>query len=124
MSDPNDIYKAPEAELSNSKNTMLMNEKKVLKDFNALFENEDKYVGRRKLQANSFLFAALAGMGILFFLYTQKSEITWMSLVLAILCGLFLGIGLWFITFVNNWPIVRQYVDKEKLQKRYNQIDS
>lgn len=123
MSDPNDLYKAPVADLGNSKKDLLANEKKVLKDFNTLFENEDKYVGRRKLLANTFLFLSLTGIGILFFMYYQKVDITWIALILAVMCGLLLGIGLWFITFVNSWPIVRQYVNKEEIQERYNQIE-
>ncbi len=123
MSDPNDLYKAPVADLGNSNKDLLANEKKVLKDFNTLFENEDKYVGRRKLLANTFLFLSLTGIGILFFMYYQKVDITWIALILAVMCGLLLGIGLWFITFVNSWPIVRQYVNKEEIQERYNQIE-
>ena len=57
------------------------------------------------------------------FAYAQSAGASWIVAVLSGVGGLCLGLGLWFSTFVTQWPVVRQFIDAEKVRQRIIEID-
>jgi hypothetical protein len=41
----------------------------------------------------------------------------------ALIGGVFVGLGLWFTCFSAQWPIFRQFIDRTALEKRSSEID-
>jgi len=50
--------------------------------------------------------------------------VSWIFAALSGVGGLCIGLGLWFSTFVKQWPVVRQFIDAERVRQRIAEIDS
>lgn len=48
----------------------------------------------------------------------------WMLAGLALAAGLAMGLGLWFSTFTAQWPIVRPFIDAERVRQRAKELES
>lgn len=58
------------------------------------------------------------------FAFWQPSGGHWAFALLAAAGGVCIGLGLWFATFVQQWPVVRQFVDAEKVRQRAGELDA
>ncbi len=123
VSDSQNLYKPPNADLVDRKSGVLKNEKKILKDFCNLFEGENKYMEKRNRLANGLLLFSALSIVALFIIAYQPIELTPIHLVAAVFAGLSLGLGIWFFSFISTWPVVRSYIDKEKIRKRYEELN-
>lgn len=59
-----------------------------------------------------------------FFGYAQDAGGHWSLTVLSGVGGVCLGLGLWFSTFVAQWPAVRQFIDAERVRQRSLELDA
>ena len=74
-------------------------------------------VGKTSIVLGSLLWA------LAIFAYAQNAGASWIFAALSGVGGLCIGLGLWFSTFVAQWPVVRQFIDAEKVRQRTIEID-
>ena len=74
-------------------------------------------VGKTSIVLGSLLWA------LAIFAYAQNAGASWIFAALSGVGGLRLGLGLWFSTFVAQWPVVRQFIDAEQVRQRTIEID-
>jgi len=99
-------------------------EEKIVRTLAKFLTNEKALVRRWRVvgQASIFLGSLLWVLAI--FAYAQDAAVSWIFAALSGVGGLCIGLGLWFSTFVTQWPVVRQFIDAERVRQRIVEIDS
>jgi len=99
-------------------------EEKIVRTL-AKFLADDKVLIRRWRivgQASIFLGSLLWVLAI--FAFAQDAGVSWIFAALSGVGGLCIGLGLWFSTFVTQWPVVRQFIDAERVRQRMVEIEN
>ena len=98
-------------------------EGKIVRTLARFLANEQVLVKRWSAigRASTFVGALLWALAI--FAHLQSNAASWIFAALSGVGGLCLGLGLWFSTFVTQWPVVRQFIDAEKVRQRIKEID-
>jgi uncharacterized membrane protein len=98
-------------------------EAKIVRTLARFLVNEQVLIRRWRVvgKASIFLGSLLWALAIL--AYAQNASAPWIFAALSGVGGLCLGLGLWFSTFVTQWPVVRQFIDAEKVRQRAIEID-
>ena len=98
-------------------------EGKIVRTLARFLVNEQALIRRWRVvgKASIFLGSLLWALAIL--AYAQNACAPWVFAALSGVGGLCLGLGLWFSTFVTQWPVVRQFIDAEQVRQRAIEID-
>lgn len=104
-------------------NTDMKLEAKIVRTLAKFLANEQVLIRRWRVVGNASIFLGSLLWVLAFFAYAQNAGASWVVAVLSGVGGLCLGLGLWFSTFVTQWPVVRQFIDAEKVRQRIIEID-
>ena len=97
-------------------------EKKVVRSLAKFLADEGALLGRWRAVGNACVWTGSVLWVLAIFVFAPEAGGAWILAALAALGGLCLGIGLWFSTFATQWPIVRPFVDAEKVRQRSVQL--
>ena len=98
-------------------------EAKIVRALAKLLADEQRQVARWRTAGKISTLLGAVLWTVALFGYLQEAGGSWLLAVLAGVGGLCLGLGLWFTTFVEQWPAVRPYIDAEKVRQRATEID-
>ena len=98
-------------------------ERKLVRTLARFLADEQAQLGRWRMAARAAIFLGAVLWTIALFGYLQDSGASWVFAVLAGVGGLCLGVGLWFTTFVEQWPVVRQFIDADRVRRRSGEFD-
>ena len=98
-------------------------EEKIVRTLAKFLADEQKLVGRWRVAGKASIFLGALLWTLAIFAYAQSAGVSWIGAVLSGMGGLCLGLGLWFSTFVTQWPVVRQFIDAEKVRQRIVEFD-
>ena len=101
----------------------MKHEEKIVRTLAKFLADEQELVGRWRVVGKASIFLGSLLWVLAFFAYAQDPGASWVVAVLSGVGGLCLGLGLWFSTFVTQWPVVRQFIDAEKVRQRIVEID-
>ena len=93
-------------------------EKKVVRDLAKFLASEPESVRRWRRIGTASIYLGSILCVLPAFLCAQDSCVPWILATLAGVGGFCLGLGLWFTTFIEQWPVVRQFIDAERVRKR------
>ena len=98
-------------------------EAKIVRTLAKFLADERAGLGRWRTAGNAWTFAGAVLWVVAVFGYLQDTGGHWMLAVVAGVGGVCLGLGLWFSTFVAQWPAVRQFIDAERVRQRSIELD-
>jgi len=101
----------------------MKDEEKIVRTLAKFLADEQVLVGRWRVAGKASIFLGAILWAAAIFAYAQSAGASWIVAVLSGVGGLCLGLGLWFSTFVTQWPVVRQFIDAEKVRQRIIEID-
>ncbi len=104
-------------------NTDTKLEVKIVRTLAKFLDNERVLVRRWGVIGSVLFFLGALLWALTIFAYAQNPAASWLFAVLSGVGGLCLGLGLWFSTFVTQWPVVRQFIDAEQVRQRTIEID-
>jgi len=93
-------------------------ERKVVSDLARFLADDGALLRRWRLIANAFILSGAVLWAFAIFAFARDGGGSWIYAAVAALGGVCLGIGLWFSTFAKQWPLVRPFVDAEKVRQR------
>ena len=99
-------------------------EEKIVRTLAKFLANEQALVRRWRVVGQASIFLGTFLWVLAIFAYAQDAGVSWIFAALSGVGGLCLGLGLWFSTFATQWPVVRQFIDAERVRRRIAQIDS
>ena len=85
--------------------------------------DEPAALRRSRRFANAWIFSGSILWVVAIFGYAQPAGGHWILAVLSGVGGACLGVGLWFSTFVEQWPVVRPFIDAERVRQRSLELD-
>ena len=85
--------------------------------------NEQILIRRWHIVGKASIFLGSLLWVLAIFSYAQEAGASWIFAALSGVGGLCLGLGIWFTTFVAQWPVVRQFIDVEQVRRRAIEID-
>jgi hypothetical protein len=98
-------------------------EGKIVRILAKFLANEQQLIGRWRMVGNAAIVLGSLLWAVAILAYAQDASPAWGVAALAGVGGLCLGLGLWFSTLVTQWPVVRQFIDAEKVRQRIVEID-
>jgi hypothetical protein len=101
----------------------MKDEAKIVRTLAKFLADEQELVGRWRVAGKASIFLGALLWTLAIFAYAQSAGASWIVAVLSGIGGLSLGLGLWFSTFVAQWPVVRQFIDAEKVRQRIVEFD-
>ena len=101
----------------------IKHEEKIVRTLAKFLANERVLIRRWDAVGKASIFLGALLWTLAIFAYAQSAGASWIVAVLSGVGGLCLGLGLWFSTFVTQWPVVRQFIDTEKVRQRIIEID-
>ena len=101
----------------------MKDEEKIVRTLAKFLADEQELVGRWRVAGKASIFLGALLWTLAIFAYAQSAGTSWIVAVLSGVGGLCLGLGLWFSTFVTQWPVVRQFIDTEKVRQRIVEFD-
>ena len=101
----------------------MKHEEKIVRTLANFLANEQGLIRRWNAVGKALITLGALLWTLAFFAYAQSAGASWIVAVLSGVGGLCLGLGLWFSTFVTQWPVVRQFIDAEKVRQRIIEID-
>lgn len=98
-------------------------ERKLVRTLANMLANEQAMIGRWRTAGRTatYLGAVLCVLAV--FGHLQETGAHWAYAVMAGVGGLCIGLGLWFTTFVEQWPVIRQFIDAEQVRRRSKELD-
>ena len=99
-------------------------EKKIVRTLGKFLADEQAALGRWRRVAQAWMLAGAILWTVALFGYAQPGGGHWILAVLAGLGGVCLGLALWFSTFVEQWPAMRQFIDAERVRQRSRELDA
>jgi len=98
-------------------------EEKIVRTLGKFLTNEQVLIRRWRAVGKASIFLGSLLWALAIFAYAQNAGASWIFAVLSGVGGLCLGLGLWFSTFVAQWPVVRQFIDAEQVHQRTIEFD-
>ena len=102
----------------------MKDEEKIVRTLAKFLADEQELVGRWRVAGKASIFLGALLWTLAIFAYAQSAGASWIVAVLSGVGGLCLGLGLWFSTFVTQWPVVRQFIDAERVRQRMVEIEN
>ena len=99
-------------------------ESKIVRMLGKFLADEQAALRRSRRVANAWIFSGAILWTMALFGYTQPGGGHWILAVLSGAGGVCLGLGLWFSTFVEQWPAIRQFIDAEGVRQRSLELDA
>jgi len=99
-------------------------EGKIVRTLAKFLANEKVLIRRWRIVSNAAIVLGSVLWVLAIFAYAQSASASWVFAALSGVGGLCLGLGLWFSTFVTQWPVVRQFIDEEQVRLRITEIDN
>ena len=99
-------------------------EGKIVRTLAKFLANEKVLIRRWRIVSNAAIVLGSVLWVLAIFAYAQNASASWVFAALSGVGGLCLGLGLWFSTFVTQWPVVRQFIDEEQVRLRITEIDN
>jgi len=98
-------------------------EGKIVRTLAKFLANEQILIRRWRVVGKASIFLGSLLWVLAIFSYAQEAGASWIFAALSGVGGLCLGLGIWFTTFVAQWPVVRQFIDVEQVRRRAIEID-
>jgi hypothetical protein len=98
-------------------------EAKIVRTLARFLADERAGLGRWRTAGNAWTYSGAVLWVLAIFGYAQGAGGHWLLAVLSGVGGVCLGLGLWFSTFVAQWPAVRQFIDAERVRQRSIELD-
>jgi hypothetical protein len=99
-------------------------EAKIVRTLTKFLADERKGLGRWRTAGKAWTYSGAVLWTLAIFGYLQDTCGHWMLAVLSGIGGVCLGLGLWFSTFVAQWPAVRQFIDAERVRQRNIELEA
>jgi hypothetical protein len=99
-------------------------EKKIVRTLSKFLADEQTALGRWRRVARAWMLAGSILWTLALFGYAQPGSGHWILAVLSGVGGVCLGLALWFSTFVEQWPAVRQFIDAERVRQRSLELEA
>ena len=99
-------------------------ERKIVRMLAKFLADEQTALGRSRGFATAWIICGSILWTVAVFGYAQPAGGHWILAVLSGVGGVCLGIGLWFSTFVEQWPAVRQFIDAERVRQRSRELEA
>jgi hypothetical protein len=99
-------------------------ERKIVRMLGQFLADEQAALGRSRAVAWAWIISGSLLWTVAVFGYAQPAGGHWILAVLSGVGGVCLGIGLWFSTFVEQWPAMRQFIDAERVRQRSRELDA
>jgi hypothetical protein len=99
-------------------------ERKIVRTLGKFLADEQSALGRSRAVANVWIISGSILWVVAIFGYAQPEGGHWILAVLSGVGGVCLGLGLWFSTFVEQWPAVRQFIDAERVRQRSLELEA
>ena len=98
-------------------------EGRIVRTLAKFLANEQMLIRRWRVVGNASILLGSLLWALPILAYAQDAGASWIFAALSGVGGLCLGLGLWFSTFVAQWPVVRQFIDAERVRQRTIEID-
>jgi hypothetical protein len=98
-------------------------ERKVVRNLAKFLADEQVLVSRWSMVGKALTFLGSLLWVLAIFAFAQDSSVSWVIAAISAVGGVCIGLGLWFSTFVTQWPVVRQFIDAERVRQRSIEID-
>jgi len=98
-------------------------EEKIVRTLAKFLADEQALVRRWRIVGKAAIVLGSILWALAIFAYAQSASASWVFAALSGVGGVCLGLGLWFSTFVTQWPVVRQFIDAELVRQRIIEID-
>ena len=98
-------------------------DRKIVRTLAKFLADDGVLIGRWRMASKAVILMGSLLWALALFGYWQDAGGSWILAVLAGAGGLCLGLGLWFSTFVTQWPIVRPFIDAERVRQRTKEFD-
>jgi hypothetical protein len=99
-------------------------ERKIVRMLGKFLADEQAALGRSRAVAWAWIISGSVLWTVAIFGHAQAAGGHWILAVLSAVGGVCLGIGLWFSTFVEQWPAMRQFIDAERVRQRSRELDA
>ena len=99
-------------------------ERKIVRMLGKFLADEQAALLRSRRVANAWIISGAILWTMALFGYAQPAGGHWILAVLSGVGGVCLGLGLWFSTFVEQWPAIRQFIDAEGVRQRSLELDA
>jgi hypothetical protein len=99
-------------------------ERKIVRMLGRFLADEQAALGRSRAVAWAWIISGCVLWTVAIFGHAQAAGGHWVLAVLSAVGGVCLGIGLWFSTFVEQWPAMRQFIDAERVRQRSRELDA
>ncbi len=99
-------------------------EAKIVRTLAKFLADERAGLGRWRRAGNAWTYSGAVLWVLAIFGYAQDAGGHWILAVLSGVGGVCLGLGLWFSTFVAQWPAVRPFIDAERVRQRSLELDA
>jgi len=99
-------------------------EAKIVRTLAKFLADERSGLQRWRTIGRAWTFSGAVLWVVAIFGHLQDTGGHWMLAVLAAAGGVCLGLGLWFSTFVEQWPAVRQFIDAERVRQRSIELEA
>ena len=99
-------------------------ERKMVRMLGEFLADEQAALRRSRRVANAWIISGSILCTVALFGYAQPAGGHWILAVLSGAGGVCLGLGLWFTTFVEQWPAMRQFIDAERVRQRSRELDA
>jgi hypothetical protein len=99
-------------------------ERKIVRMLARFLADEQAALGRSRAVAWAWIISGSVLWTVAIFGYAQPAGGHWVLAVFSGVGGVCLGIGLWFSTFVEQWPAMRQFIDAERVRQRSRELDA
>lgn len=99
-------------------------ERKIVRTLVKFLMDEQAALRRSRGFATAWIISGSILWTVALFGYAQPAGGHWILTVLAGVGGVCLGLGLWFSTFVEQWPAVRQFIDAERVRQRSRELEA
>lgn len=99
-------------------------ERKIVRTLAKFLGEEQAALRRWRGLARAWIISGSVLWTVAIFGYAQPASGHWVLAVVAGAGGVCLGLGLWFSTFVEQWPAVRQFIDAGRVRQRSLELDA
>ena len=103
--------------------TDLAYEKKILSDVVAQMKDVDATIRKQATLRRTILGLGATGLTVAFFLAINELTHPFGIAVLAFMSGFSMGFGLLLDFLQKQWPITREHINMESVQKRLNELE-
>jgi len=97
-------------------------EPKIVRTLVKFLANDKVLIPRWGIAGRALTFAGSFFVVITIWAYWQGASASWLFSAIAGAAGVCLGLGLWFTTFAAQWPVVRQFLDADRVHRRMTEL--